>query len=53
MLCLGRKKETPNLQFTEYPACLRASLQIGRMIFFLEWLEKLNHEKNTDGGKEN
>lgn len=43
----GRKEEPPNLQFTNYPACLRASLQIRKTDF--KWLEKLNHEKNMMG----
>lgn len=36
-----------DLRFTNYPACLRASLQTRKMD--LKWLEKLNHKENTDG----
>lgn len=39
---------TPNLPFTSYPGLLpRANLQMGKLDF--QWLEKLNHEINTDG----
>lgn len=46
-LRLGGRRDPQDLHFTNYPACLRASLQTRKMDF--KWLEKLNHEKNTDG----